>query len=31
MLVGRGVGGQSLQEALETSLERWAETPFAEP
>lgn len=26
MLVGRGVGGQSLQGALETSPERWAET-----
>ena len=26
MLVGRGVSGQSLQEALETSLEGWAGT-----
>jgi len=26
MLVGRGVGGQSLQGALETSPGRWAET-----
>lgn len=26
MLVGRGVGGQSLQGTLETSPERWAET-----